>query len=289
MNKIEKKLGYFESFDGQKIYFESRGKGAPIVFVYGLACLMNHWHHQIDYFSQNYRTLIIDLRGHHKTSKPNNLENLTITSLGKDLEALLNHLKIQKAHFVGHSFGAQIMLSAYQKNPDMFQSMTFINGFASNPINEMFGLGIIEKIYHFVNSRYNENPSLWKTLWKLSIESPLAVPFSSIAGGFNLKLTSLKDIQVYVKGVANMDLDVFLKLFEQLMTFHGELILPSIKCATLIISGENDKVTPPKFQKELSEKINASEYLLVPYGSHCTQLDFPDYINLRLEKFFLEN
>lgn len=285
MRKIEKQLGYFESFDGHQIYFESRGRGTPIVFVYGIACLINHWHYQIDYFSKSMRTVIIDLRGHHKTKKPKDPCYLNIESLGKDLISLLKHLNLSQAHFVGHSFGAQVLLSAFRSNPEVFESMTFINGFASNPIKEMFGLGVVEKLYHFVNSNYKSNPTLWKNLWKLGIESPLAVPFTSIAGGFNLKLTNLKDIQVYVKGVANMDLDVFLCLFEELMSFDGRAILPKIDCPVLVISGENDRVTPVKFQREMAEAIPGAEFLMVPYGSHCTQLDFPDYINLRLEKF----
>lgn len=285
MMKIEKKLGYYESYDGQQVYFESRGKGTPIVFVYGIACLINHWHHQIEYFSKIARTVVIDLRGHHKTTKPENLDQLTIDAIGKDLGELLKHLKIPKAHFVGHSFGAQVLLSAYQSNPDMFESITFINGFASSPIQEMFGLGVVDKLYYFIKSSYQDNPALWRTLWKMGIESPLAVPFTSLAGGFNLKLTSLKDIQVYVKGVANIDLDVFLKLFEELMNFDGRAILKTIDCPVLVISGENDRVTPVKFQKVMASEIDKSEFLIVPYGSHCTQLDFPDYVNLKLEKF----
>lgn len=284
-HKVEKKQSYFESFDGLPIYFESRGKGDPIIFVYGIACLINHWNHQIDYFSKSNRTIAYDLRGHHKSKKPSDLNDLSLTHLGKDLRALMDHLKLSRAHFVGHSFGAQVILSGYELYPEMFRSITLINGFSTNPIKEMFGLGVVEKFYYFLKSKYTQNPELWKTLWKLGVDNPFVVPFTSMAGGFNLKLTSLKDIQVYAKGVANIDLNVFLKLFEELMNFDGNAILSSIECPTLVIAGENDRVTPAKFQEVMAKKIEDSEYLKVPYGSHCTQLDFPDYINLRLEKF----
>ena len=285
MVKVEKKLGFFKSHDDHLIYYETRGKGEPIVFVYGIACLMNHWNHQIDHFSKTNQVITFDLRGHHKTTKPSSGDSLSIEALGKDLKCLLQHLRISKAHFVGHSFGAQVILSGYQNHPEIFQSITFINGFATNPIKEMFGLGFVEKFYYFLKSSYSQNPTLWKNLWKLGVENPLAVPLTSIAGGFNLKLTSLKDIQVYVKGVANIDLDVFLSLFEELMSFDGNSILSNIDCPTLIIGGENDKVTPIKFQENMAKHIAHAEFMKVPYGSHCTQLDFPDYINLRYEKF----
>ncbi len=260
-SKVEKKLSFFESFDGLPIYFESRGKGEPIIFVYGIACLINHWNLQIDYFSKSHRTIAFDLRGHHKTKRPLIEENLSLEALGKDLKYLLDHIKVPRAHFVGHSFGAQVLLSGYQSHPEIFQSMTFINGFSSNPIKDMFGMGIVEKFYYFLKAQYAQNPTLWKTLWRMGIESPLAVPFTSITGGFNLKLTSLKDIQVYAKGVANMDLEVFLKLFEELMHFEGNSILPQIDCPCLVIAGENDRVTPTRYQEEMARKISNSEFL----------------------------
>jgi pimeloyl-ACP methyl ester carboxylesterase len=120
----------------------------------------------------------------------------------------------------------------------------------------------------------------------LGIDNPLAVSLTTIAGGFNSKLTSLKDIQVYIKGVANLDLDSFLILFEELMSYDGEPMLHTINVPTLVISGENDHVTPEVFQLKMKNQIPNAEYLCVPYGSHCTQLDFPDFVNLRMDKFF---
>ena len=120
----------------------------------------------------------------------------------------------------------------------------------------------------------------------MAVYNPLAMRLAALAGGFNLKLTHFKDIEVYARGVAQMDLRIFLPLFEALIKFDGDDILPTIDRPTLIISGENDKVTPQRFQFELHERIKKSEFLMVPYGSHCTQLDFPDYVNLRLDRFF---
>ena len=35
--------------------------------------------------------------------------------------------------------------------------------------------------------------------------------------------------------------------------------------------------------------IPNSEYALIPYGTHCTQLDLPEYVNLRIEKFLKDH
>ncbi|MGZ3768426.1 MAG: alpha/beta fold hydrolase [Bdellovibrio sp.] len=285
METTPKTTGTFESFDGTPIYYEARGEGEPLILVYGIACIVNHWHHQIEYFSKKFKVITFDLRGHQRSNPVADMNHLTMDALAKDILGLMKHLKIPKAHFAGHSFGAPIILKLYDKSPQSVKSMIFVNGFAKNPIKGMFGVDIVEPFFYFVKSQYQSQPELWNTLWKMAIDNPLAIYLSALAGGFNLKVTHLKDIEIYVRGVARLNLNVFLTLFEVLMEYNGESVLEKIDVPTLIISGEKDMVTPLKFQHHFKEKIKNSELIIVPYGSHCTQLDFPDYTNLKMEKF----
>lgn len=277
--------GYFESFDRTPIYYEIRGSGEPMLFVYGIACLMNHWQYQTEFFSEKFEVINFDLRGHHRSNPIYNLENLSLDDLAKDIIGLIDHLGYHNVHFWGHSFGVPIILKIYELRPDLFKSMILINGFAKNPIKNMFGINAVEPIYHFIKKQFDKSPELYSSLWKASIDNPLSMYLAGIAGGFNLKLTQFKDIEIYTRGVAHMDLNVFLKLFNELMSFDGSEILNTISCPCLIIAGENDNVTPKSFQIELTNKIKNSEFVNIPYGSHCTQLDFPDYVNLKVEKF----
>jgi pimeloyl-ACP methyl ester carboxylesterase len=287
MNTVEKESGVFESFDRTPIYYEIRGEGEPLILIYGIACLMNHWHFQMEYFSKRYKIIAFDLRGHHKSQPLGNPLNLKISDLVQDLVGLLEHLNISKAHFAGHSFGAPLLLELFRVRPELIGSMTFINGFSKNPIKGMFGLDVMEPFYYFIKEQYEKSPDLWTTLWRMAVDNPLSMFLAGAAGGFNLKLTHFKDIEVYARGVARMDLRTFLILFDELMKFDGEEILPLVNVPTLIISGEKDNVTPQKFQHEFHHKIAGSEFVLVPYGSHCTQLDFPDYINMKIEAFLI--
>jgi pimeloyl-ACP methyl ester carboxylesterase len=277
--------GKFQSFDGTSIYYEVRGKGEPIVFVYGLACLINHWHFQIEHFSHSHQVVAFDVRAHHKSGRPENPDNLSLEAIAKDIPYLFRELGIRKAHFVGHSFGAQSMLKTYELSPELFSSMIFINGFAKNPIKGMFGLDIVEPFFKFVKTNYDRNPQFFDSVWKKVVENPLSILGSGLAGGFNLSVTQLKDIEIYARGVASMSLSVFMPYFENMMRFDGERVASSVKVPTLIISGERDMVTPLKFQEDLHALIKGSDFVRVPYGSHCTQLDFPDYINLKIEQF----
>jgi pimeloyl-ACP methyl ester carboxylesterase len=163
--------------------------------------------------------------------------------------------------------------------------MVFINGFASNPIQGMFGVDAVPHIFRWFKEGYKSFPDALSFLWKNAVTNPLAIPLSALAGGFNTSLTRIKDIEVYARGVASMDLDVFITLFEHMMEYDGSDVLDKIDIPVLILSGSKDGVTPMEHQERMHERIKNSEFLRIPYGSHCTQLDLPDFVNLRIEKF----
>jgi len=289
LRQIPKRTGTFVSFDGTPIYYEVRGDGPPIVLCYGIACLINHWTHQIRYFSHNYQTIVFDYRGHHRTPEPADRDNLTIDAIARDLKGLLEHLGIEKASLWGHSWGVMILLRFFDLYPKSVANLVFINGFATDPMRDLFGAEALETVFKFFRKGYRAFPTTLSSLWRAAVSNPLAILLSSVAGGFNLNLTSLKDIEVYARGVAAMDLDVFIHLFDQMIKYDATPVLDRIDVPTLIIAGSKDGVTPRSYQEVMHKKIHGSQFLSIPYGSHCTQLDLPDFVNLRIEKFLQEN
>jgi pimeloyl-ACP methyl ester carboxylesterase len=285
MSEVQKRTGTFKSFDDTPVYFEVRGQGRPIVMAYGIGCPMNHWRFQVEHFSKYYQTILFDYRGHHNTPVPEDRANLSLDAIVRDLHGLLGHLEIEKASLWGHSYGVQLLLRAYELYPEIFVNLVSINGFASNPIKGMFGVDVVEKMFPYIKGGYASFPDLLSRAWKASVANPLAIPVAALAGGFNLNLTKLKDIEVYTRNVSSMDLGIFMTLFEQMMEYDARHVLSQITVPTLIISGNKDGVTPPAHQVRMHHEIAGSELQKVPYGSHCTQLDLPDFVNLRIEKF----
>lgn len=286
---IEKSTGFVKAFDGTPIYYEVRGHGEPLIFIYGIACLMNHWHLQVEHFAKTHQVILFDIRGHHKSTPVTNVNNFKFEHLAFDIKALLTHLDLKKAHFVGHSFGVPYMIKTYEQFPELFSSMTFINGFARNPLKKLFGFEFVEPFFNFLREQHRKSPDLWSNLWRGLIDNPLAFQLAALAGGFNIRLTQFKDIEMYGRGVARLELDYFFELFEQLLQFDGSSVLSHISCPTLIVAGDKDNLTPLSFQKEMLAGIKGSEFLLIPYGSHCSQLDFPEFINLKLSDFLTRN
>jgi pimeloyl-ACP methyl ester carboxylesterase len=289
MSMVPKQTGYMRSFDGTKLYYEVRGEGFPVVLNYGIGCLINHWQPQIKFFSQHYKVITYDYRAHHKSDIPDNREHLGVDALAQDLKCLLDHLEVQKASLWGHSFGVEMLIRYYDLYPQFAHSLVFVNGFAQNPLLGMFGSDdMTQSFFKMFKSGYQLLPETLSNLWKLSIQNPLAIQLSALAGGFNLQLTSLKDIEIYARGIAEMDLNAFIQMFESMLNYDGRPVLERIEVPTLIISGKKDSVTPQKHQEAMHNLIRGSELLMVPMGSHCTQLDMPDLVNLKIQRFLSE-
>lgn len=285
MRPYKKEVGTFESFDGTPIYYEVRGSGKPLVFSYGIVSTINHWRHQLKYFSPNYTTIVFDYRGHHKTPAPKDRENLSVDAIAQDISGLVKHLGFKCADFIGHSFGCQVLVRTYDMYPEIFSRLALVNGFVADPLKNMFGNNGATTGFQLVKTIYQQLPETLSYLWKTLVDNPISMRMSALAGGFNLDLTSFKDIEIYAKGVGNIDLDVFIQIFNSMVSYDATPVLSRIQIPTLLIAGNKDKVTPVNIQYDLHNRISGSELIIVPFGTHCTQLDMPDLVNLKLESF----
>jgi pimeloyl-ACP methyl ester carboxylesterase len=68
------------------IYYEVAGSGEPLVFIHGLGSSAADWEAQVKYFSQFYKGITFDVRGHGKTSKPQT--NYSISQFAAELGQL---------------------------------------------------------------------------------------------------------------------------------------------------------------------------------------------------------
>lgn len=279
--------GYIKSFDGTKIFYSVEGKGPPLVFCYGLVCSSLHWTYQIEYFQQRYRTIWFDYRGHQNSETPKDLTSLTLPNMARDLGVLLDELGIQDAILLGHSMGVNTVLEFYRQQPDRVRGMVLANGTPKPPLETLFRNNAFQAGFQLLKKLHAKSPEMVSLFWKLQKGNPLARSLIAF-GGFNPHLTPQEDIQLYVDEVADMDPAIFIHLIGNYDTYDATAWLHTVKAPTLVIAGEDDHVVPVEQQELLSQLIPNSRFEVVRHGSHCPQMDLPDLVNLKIERFLLD-
>lgn len=279
--------GYVKSFDGTKLFYSVEGKGKPLVFCYGLVCSSLHWTYQIDHFSHGYRAIWSDYRGHQNSEVPKDLSSLTLGNIARDLTTLLDELGVKDAVFLGHSMGVNVVLEMYRQNPDRVAAMVLANGTATRPLETLMNSNALEAAFGVLRKVYKHSPKLVQLIWKATKGNPF-VRSAMAFGGFNPHLTPAEDIQLYIDQIADMDPAILIHLIQSYDRYDATSWLHTIKVPTLVIAGENDKVIPVRQQELMQQLIPGSRLELIRHGSHCPQMDLPDLVNMKIEKFLAE-
>ena len=114
--------------DGVKLFYEEAGAGTPIVFVHEFAGDHRSWEPQLRYFARNYRCIAYNARGYAPSDVPEDWQGYSQARVRDDVRAVLDALKIQRAHIVGLSMGAFATLHFGFAYPDRALSLTVAGG-----------------------------------------------------------------------------------------------------------------------------------------------------------------
>jgi pimeloyl-ACP methyl ester carboxylesterase len=98
-------MAFVTTDDGVKLYYEETGSGTPIVFVHEFAGDLRSYEPQVRYFSRRYRCINYNARGYPPSDVPENFESYSQARARDDIRAVLDGLKIEKAHILGISMG----------------------------------------------------------------------------------------------------------------------------------------------------------------------------------------
>lgn len=110
--------------DGVKLYVEEAGEGTPILFIHEFGGNHASWEPQLRYFSRRHRCITYAARGYPPSNVPDNVEAYSQALAADDAVAVLDALKIDKAHIVGLSMGGFCTVHFGLRTPDRALSLT---------------------------------------------------------------------------------------------------------------------------------------------------------------------
>jgi proline iminopeptidase len=117
-------MPYATASDDVRLYYEEAGTGSPILFIHEFAGDHRNWELQMRYFSRRHRCITYSARGYKPSDVPVDPDSYSYKHWVADAMAMLDHLKIEKAHIVGLSMGGFTSIMIGVIRPERALSLT---------------------------------------------------------------------------------------------------------------------------------------------------------------------
>jgi len=256
--------------NGITLAYSDTGTGLPIVFLHAFPLNRTMWAEQEAALSSHHRIITIDLRGHGESDAP--LWHYSLDQAADDVRALLDHLSIAQALFVGLSMGGYILLAFYRKYAYRVKGMVLADTRAQADTSE----GKAGR-YQMAQIAYKQGPSAIADIMIPKLLSPATI---------QSKPAIVQRIRTMIEGT-------------QISGIAGDLMamaerpdsvpfLKQITCPTQIIVGEWDQATPPTDAKLMADQIRNSRLAIIPNAAHLANLEQPEEFTKIVAEFSRE-
>lgn len=108
-----------------KLHYTVSGNGEPVVLLHGFLETIAMWKDLEPEFARTHQVVCIDLLGHGQTESLGYVH--TMEDMANAVLAVLQHLDIEKAKFIGHSMGGYVALALAELKPQLFDGLCLMN------------------------------------------------------------------------------------------------------------------------------------------------------------------
>ena len=256
--------------NGITIAYSDQGTGLPIVFLHAFPLNRTMWAMQEKALSSQFRIITIDLRGHGESDAP--LWRYTLDQSADDVRALLDHLAIQQALFVGLSMGGYILFAFYRKYAARVKGLILADTRAQADTEEGK-----DGRFQMAQTAYKKGPSAIADIMIPKLLSPMTV---------QTKPDLVQQVRAMIEG--NQISGITGDLMAMAERPDSVPLLAQITCPTQIIVGELDQATPPSDAKLMAENIPGVRLTIIPHAAHLANLEQPEAFNQIVAAFASE-
>jgi proline iminopeptidase len=263
--------------DDVRLYFEEAGSGTPLLFLHEFAADHSNWEPQLRYFSRAHRCIAYSARGYTPSDVPPSADAYTYKHFYADALAVLDHLEIDRAHFIGLSMGSYSSLQAALNAPARVLSMTLAGVGSGSSLDNLEAF----------RAQCRDNAEQFETLGsadvaKVTREAPGRIPFL------------VKDPRGHADFYAALARHDARGSANTMRGFQGGRpsiytmteALQKVTTPALIICGDEDDacIAPSLF---LKKHLAASGLTFFPKSGHVLNLEEPALFNDTVERFLV--
>jgi pimeloyl-ACP methyl ester carboxylesterase len=257
------------SANGVELWVEQEGEGDDVLFVSGLADEGASWGEQVEGLRERYRVTTFDNRGVGRSATPEG--PYRIADFAADTIALMDELELERPHVVGSSMGGAIAQELALAHPDRVRTLV---------LNGTWCRG--DRFLHQVFRSW-----IWAARRADSVRDFLVAVnlwcFSPRIWNEGIMDEWLAEAEA---SEHQQSVDAFCRSAEALIDHDTADRLGAIQVPTLVVVGELDLVLPPRFSRELAERIPAARLVVVPEAGHQPFQELPAVYNRILHEFW---
>jgi pimeloyl-ACP methyl ester carboxylesterase len=229
--------------DGETLAYIDRGsRSAPVVvLIHGYTDSARDWVPMLPYLSKQYRLILVDIRGHGQSSKPECC--YTRLDFAYDIKLLLDALGVRKADIVGHSLGSIIAQTFAEYWPERTAHVVLISSTGGTPPGRTKQPG------------FDFAAEIRKLKEPIDPDSPFMIAWWDSPTPVDPDF-----IRRQRKDAAGIPLRVWLAVLDQALpagNVYGDLqsTLPRLKAPTLLIWGSKDPIMEEDVRQSLRDAL----------------------------------
>lgn len=279
--------GRLQVDDVHNLYWEQSGNpdGVPVLFLHGGPGAGASPTHRRFFDPTFYRIIILDQRGAGRSTPLGDLRNNDIPHLVGDLEALRDHLEIDRWMVFGGSWGSTLSIAYAEAHPDRVIGLILRGIFLMRKSEIDWFLYGMKQIFPEAWNHFNnyipvaERDDLLEAYWKRlthpdpAIHQPAARVWSMYEGACSTlmpspELVSASGEDNHALGLARIEAHYF----RNNMLAPEDALLRDIRAIrhipAVIVQGRYDIVCPIRTADELHRAWPEADYIVVPDAGH---------------------
>lgn len=242
------------------LHYEVTGNGKWLTLIHGAQDNLEVWWNQIPVLSKHYQVLTYDWRGHGETETPP--IEYTFEILVQDLYELLRALNVPETYLLGHSMGGGIAVRMALEHPEMVKALILANS----------GVAPVQHTEEEEKQMMEVRRKRWDMIEKHGLW-PYADDMALPPSYARYKAMRLKN-----------DPHKYVIMIRTLHRGGQPPDVSTLKCPTLIISGEHDDLGGPERAGASQKLIAGSKLVILPTG-HVPAVEQPDKFNKTILDF----
>ena len=238
------------AYDGGEINYEVSGEGQPLIFVSGLNGVARYWQSQVPVFAKHYKVVTYDQRG---TGGSDRLQKtFSVDQMTAELLALMDGLKIERAHIVGLSTGGAIGQTLAITQPQRVAHLVLSSTWTH--CDPWF-----RRLFEARRAMYQQcGPELHAMFHPLFLYPPEYV---------NSHDDEITEEQNNAP-TKSSSVDISVGRINGLLAFDRRAGLPTIKAPTLVLTCDNDYITPSYHAEYIARTIPGAKLVIPKGGGH---------------------